>query len=431
MTAIQLPHFKRKLMGLSREIYLDQGWDMPDGFKRFEDSDPLNYSRQESGQAKRADRDPKALKATFQACWAQSDDLNSFAAALQEEGFLLARGSRRGFVAVDGDGKVWSLSRWCGVRPKDLRQRLGSEDRLPSVDDVPSQAEDLPAPKTQQPTALFQKQRDELVMRQRQEREALIEQQVQRQRDRLLAQRQSSGKGLRALFDRMTGQDVIKRDKVLSEAKAAKAMDRAEQQAVITRHLAERRALGQRSQERSLQPIFGRSTDPEQRLQIRPEALPYTAKQLRKDPALVLDHIAQKEAEAQLNTSATNLKQQGGFQVQNQHITRSIADQDRRMMQDFGSKLSREQRGALHHVLDDNRFASVVWLAGAGKSTLLNTARMAREQQDLRVHGAALAGKTAEGLEGASGIPSRTLASLEFSWKNGHSPRFPKGMCWW
>ncbi|SCZ73947.1 Ti-type conjugative transfer relaxase TraA [Epibacterium ulvae] len=477
MTAIQLPHFKRKLMGLSREIYQDQGWDMPDGFKRFEDRDPLNYSRQEAGQAKRADRDPKALKAKFQSCWAQSDDLNSFAAALQEEGFLLARGSRRGFVAVDGDGKIWSLSRWCGVRPKDLRQRLGSEDRLPSVEDVLSQAKDLPAPKKQKSSPLFQKQRDELVIRQRQEREALIERQIQRQRDRLLAQRQSAGRGLRALFDRMTGQDVVKRDKVLSEAKAAKATDRAEQQALITRHLAERRALDQHAHERSLQPIFGRSTDPEQRLQIRPEALPYTAKQLRKDPALVLDHISQKKAdftrtdvlralaqvlpdpmelqaatrtamasgelvplqststlqprfttkdyqkaEAQLNTSATKLKEQGGFQVQDQHITRAMADQDRRMMQDFGGKLSQEQRGALHHVLGDNHMASVVGLAGAGKSTLLDTARMAWEQQGLRVHGAALAGKAAEGLEGASGIPSRTLASLELSWKNGHSP---------
>lgn len=297
MTAIQLPHFKRKLMTLSREIYLDQGWDMPDGFKRFEDRDPLNYSHQEAGQAKRAARDPKALKAKFQACWAQSDDLNSFAAALQEEGFLLARGSRRGFVAVDGDGKVWSLSRWYGVQPKDLRQRLGSEDRLPSAEDVLAQSKDLPAPKKQETSPRLQKQREELVMRQRQERETLIAQQVQRQRNRLLAQRQSADRGLRALFDRMTGQDVVKRDKAISDAKAAQVADRAEQQALITRHLAERRALDQQSQERSLQPIFGRSTDLEQRLQIRSEVLPHTANQLRKDPALVLDHVSQKKAE--------------------------------------------------------------------------------------------------------------------------------------
>ncbi len=38
------------------------------------------------------------------------------------------------------------------------------------------------------------------------------------------------------------------------------------------------------------------------------------------------------------------------------------------------------------------------------------------------MHGAALAGKAAEELETASGINSRTLASLEMSWKNGYAP---------
>ena len=38
------------------------------------------------------------------------------------------------------------------------------------------------------------------------------------------------------------------------------------------------------------------------------------------------------------------------------------------------------------------------------------------------MHGAALSGKAAEGLQSASGIASRTLASLETSWKNGYAP---------
>ena len=33
MTAVNLSHNKRKLTGLSREIYLAQDWDMPEGFK--------------------------------------------------------------------------------------------------------------------------------------------------------------------------------------------------------------------------------------------------------------------------------------------------------------------------------------------------------------------------------------------------------------
>lgn len=115
MKAINLPHYKRKLTDLSREIYLEHGWNMPDGFRKREDRDPLNTSRAESQQAKRLKRDRAATKAMFRACWECSDSREAFEAALKEQGFALARGDRRGFVGVDANGKTWSLSRWCGV----------------------------------------------------------------------------------------------------------------------------------------------------------------------------------------------------------------------------------------------------------------------------------------------------------------------------
>ena len=73
MTAINMPHYKRKLPRQAHEIYLEQGWDVPKGFERFEERDPLNTSRQESQQAKRTGRDRTALNAHFQDCWASEE----------------------------------------------------------------------------------------------------------------------------------------------------------------------------------------------------------------------------------------------------------------------------------------------------------------------------------------------------------------------
>ena len=102
-------------MDVSVALYQHYGWAMPEGFRDHTLRDPLNYSRAEAGQARRTGHDPKAMKSLFIRCWEQSDSCASFAAALWAEGFCLARGERRGYVAVDADGKIWSLSRWTGV----------------------------------------------------------------------------------------------------------------------------------------------------------------------------------------------------------------------------------------------------------------------------------------------------------------------------
>ncbi|MEL7167484.1 MAG: relaxase/mobilization nuclease domain-containing protein [Pseudomonadota bacterium] len=131
LKAINMPHYKRKLTRQAHEIYLAQGWDVPKGFERFEDRDPLNTGRDEAQQAKRTQRDRATLKRMFRECWEQSDSGPAFAAALEAQGYVLARGDRRGVVAVDADGHIWSLSRWCGVKPRDLRRKVGVLDRLP------------------------------------------------------------------------------------------------------------------------------------------------------------------------------------------------------------------------------------------------------------------------------------------------------------
>jgi len=81
--------------------------------------------------------------------------------------------------------------------------------------------------------------------------------------------------------------------------------------------------------------------------------------------------------------------------------------------------LSPEQVGAVEHVTGAQQMAVVVGYAGAGKSTMLAAAREAWEAQGYTVHGAALAGKAAEGLEESSGIQSRTLASWDMRMQMG------------
>lgn len=86
---------------------------------------------------------------------------------------------------------------------------------------------------------------------------------------------------------------------------------------------------------------------------------------------------------------------------------------------DGAGTLSQEQKNAIRHVLAPGSLAVVIGDAGTGKSFSMQVAREAWQAQGLNVRGAALAGKAADGLQAGSGIQSRTLASLEFAWKNG------------
>jgi Ti-type conjugative transfer relaxase TraA len=84
-----------------------------------------------------------------------------------------------------------------------------------------------------------------------------------------------------------------------------------------------------------------------------------------------------------------------------------------------GLLLGDEQLQAYQHVTSGSDLALVVGYAGTCKSAMLGVAHAAWEAQGYTVRGAALSGIAAEGLEAGSGIASRTLASLEFGWKEG------------
>src|SRR3546814_11029161 len=73
MTAKPLPFFKTKLRDIAKELYLGNGWKMPEGFRDSSLRDPRNFTLAESPQAKRAGLTAKQIKSTIQDCMAMQE----------------------------------------------------------------------------------------------------------------------------------------------------------------------------------------------------------------------------------------------------------------------------------------------------------------------------------------------------------------------
>jgi len=256
MTAINLPWYKNKLSGLSRELYLEHGWDMPPGLRDPLLRNPLNFTQAEWQQALRTDRDPREIKQAIQDAWDQSDGVKAFRAALGERGFTLARGDRRGFVVIDYTGEVYSLARWAGVRSKEVKERLGRPNRLPGVDQVRKQLKQRMRPRLKklirEQKAEHAREREPLTRAKREMAETHGRERTQLEKAlaarwaRETEERQARlHKGLKGVWDWLSGRAKQIREQNRMEAWEALKRDQNERDSLIAGQLDERRALQQ------------------------------------------------------------------------------------------------------------------------------------------------------------------------------------------
>lgn len=262
MKAIQLSHSRNKLMEVSRDLYREHGWRMPEGMTDRTKRDPRHLSLEEWQQAKRLDKDPRAVKAAFQDAWAISGNAATFSHALEERGFKLARGDRRGFVAIDEHGKPYSVATWTGVKTKAVRERLGNERTLPSLPEVKERyAHEMQTAMDGHRKTLLdeararkeaaQRAKEKLVARQREERQRALSGMETRQKAEALARQARFRPGLSGMWDHLRGEHArIRRENELA-AYAAHERDRKQRDELIFQHIEERQRLHQdRSRER-------------------------------------------------------------------------------------------------------------------------------------------------------------------------------------
>ncbi|MEJ7926382.1 relaxase [Sphingobium sp. AN641] len=257
MTVIPLPFYKQRLMAISKDIHLEQGWKLPLGYIDKTERDPRNFDLSLYQQAKREGIDPKQLKLMAKEASALSDNRVSFEQALEARGLYLAKGDSRSHVAMTWRGEVIALSRLLDRKSKEVRDRLGSADDLRSLDDTRAYVAEHIAPTLQKLIGEADRQKAERLASLDAQRMAMkVDHAAERQRlDMGLRQRHEDEQrqraermrhGLAGVLDRITGRYAKLRAENEREAWAALKRDRDQRQRLVDAQLAERRQLQQR-----------------------------------------------------------------------------------------------------------------------------------------------------------------------------------------
>lgn len=254
MKAINMSFYKDRLKALSKEFYFENGWPLPEGLKAEGRANPLNFTLAEWQQARRQGIDPREIKQAFQQAWARSDNLASFKNALEEQGYFLAKGDRRGMVAFDIEQNVYSVTRWAGVKAKDAKTKFGDIEKLPTLDEAKAQLRKnlrrhyLPQlaemkKRHQEELKPLGEHRKSMVQAQRKARVDLVRRQALRHKAETLVRSGRFRKGLATVLDLLTGRLFSLRKQNAAEALVCAKRDKEEREALYSEQRDERWAL--------------------------------------------------------------------------------------------------------------------------------------------------------------------------------------------
>lgn len=235
MKAIPDSFYKAKLCDMAVILAEKFGHDLPEGLKAWKEKnrqfdDKLEPTLGETANAKKTGITPEQRREEVTAAYAQADSAAAFVNALEEKGYVLAKGDSRAFVIVDKFGDVHSLSRYVkGVRAKEIKARLASLDMaaLPNVAQAQEQAKARMAAQEERLREQQDVQHDRQHDDHRQER---------RDRDDHGGDRHGDDdRAARSIDQKRTAMEARQRERRLEFMQA--------EQAVLTRHQDEKLAL--------------------------------------------------------------------------------------------------------------------------------------------------------------------------------------------
>lgn len=230
---------------------------MPPGLVDRQSRDPKNFTMAQWQQARRMKTTPRAIRQDFEESWTLSHDWQSFEQALSDREYALAMGERAGFVVLDHRCEIFAGDKMDGVKVKDIRVRLVDEKALRTVAQTSkwiaermrtklSQLHDHQASVIAQRRTELENRRAALVKDQRAQRRTLEKTQRSRWSYETCARQARFNKGLKGLWDRLTGKRTRIERQNQQETLSVLHRDQAEKDAMIFAHLEQRQTLQRR-----------------------------------------------------------------------------------------------------------------------------------------------------------------------------------------